>query len=123
MKKKFLSVIRPVLKKSCIRLAGNGGETIVETLISVLIVAMCLTMLAGGIVSAANVNHNTKVFKTEFDADTAGTGSDGTVVLTHKVNSLDTEKSITPISVKVYATANGYAFYSTDSYDFSHIGE
>ena len=44
------------VKKALKKLRERSGETIVETLVSMLIVVMSFTMLAGAIVAAARVN-------------------------------------------------------------------
>ena len=42
------------------KLKSDKGETLVETLISMLIVVLSVTMLAGSIVTAARINQSAK---------------------------------------------------------------
>ena len=77
-----MKMIRNLVKNGIQKLRERAGETIVETLVSMLIVVMSFTMLAGAIVAAARVNAgaaNQTLYLNE--ADTANITEAGTVVI------------------------------------------
>ena len=51
------------------KIKNNKGETIVETLVSMLIVSLSFIMLSGGIVAAAKVNKAARELNKEFNQD------------------------------------------------------
>ena len=88
------------------KLKSNAGETLVETLFSLLVIGLAMTMLAGAIMAAARVNKGARDFNTAFILDNA-----------EKVSSSVTVKisGKTPISVSVnaYRTQNQYYYYTS----------
>lgn len=91
---------KPMVQK----LAANGGETLVETLISMLIVVLSLTMLAGSIVAAARINQTAKDMHVPLLVHDVST-SNSTAVLTHSDNSM------TNIAVTLYSTKGDVVYY------------
>ena len=89
------------------KLKSNAGETLVETLFSLLVIGLAMTMLAGAIMAAARVNKGARDFNTAFILDNAEKVSSVTVKI--KIS----EK--TPISVNAYQTndQNHYYYYTS----------
>ncbi len=93
--------MRAVIKK----LKKNKGETIAETLVAIIIVALSCTMLAEAIVSAAKVNSRVKneneVLKVNETAGVSG-----------KVSFKDSSNSEKAnLDVTLYKSGNGYYYY------------
>ena len=65
------------------KLKSDKGETLVETLISMLIVVLSVTMLAGSIVTAARINQAAKDMNAPVQLDNAS-GTAAVVQLTHE---------------------------------------
>ena len=86
-----------MLKKLKNKISGHYGETLVETLVGLLIVSLCFVMLAGAIVAAAKANNaiqNTDTAyvydlddlekQTDHDGNSKGkTVADGQIIITH----------------------------------------
>ena len=88
------------------KLKSNAGETLVETLFSLLVIGLAMTMLAGAIMAAARVNKGARDFNTAFILDNAEkVSSSVTVKISEK----------TPISVNAYQTndQNHYYYYTS----------
>ena len=87
------------------KLKSNAGETLVETLFSLLVIGLAMTMLAGAIMAAARVNKGARDFNTAFILDNAKEVSPVTVKISGK----------TPISVNAYQTndQNHYYYYTS----------
>lgn len=89
------------------KIKSKNGETLVETLVATLVVTLSLTMLAGSIVSAANVNASAKKLDTDFKV--ANTSIDGEVTIKHL------DGNSTTVNVDVYQTNDkyNYIYYKT----------
>ena len=89
------------------KLKSKNGETLVETLISMLIVVLSVTMLAGSIVTAARINQTAKEMNVpvRFDSVTPADGKTETVTLTHKNDTPDN------IEVVLYTTKTAVPYY------------
>jgi hypothetical protein len=95
MKKSVIIQIKRIIGK----LSEISGETIVETLVSMLIVVLAFMMLAGAIVAAARVNsatENRTMFVNQADA-TAITGA--TVEITTSTGTI-TRKTVKKYKMK-----------------------
>lgn len=78
---------------------NNHGESLIETLVSLLIIALCILMLQGSIVTAARVNKKTRTNIEPFElADSTSTGKK------IKCNDKDTD-------IVIYKTKGGYYYY------------
>ena len=82
------------------KLKSDKGETLVETLISMLIVVLSVTMLAGSIVTAARINQAAKDMNAPVQLDNVAV-----VKLTH-VGAADSE-----INVTLYKTGGSVPYY------------
>ena len=94
-----------MLKKIKNKITACGGETLVETLAGIVIVALCFVMLAGAIVAAAKANNaiqNTDTAyvydlekQTDHDKNPKNTTkSEGTIKITHAVDSSEEEITV-----------------------------
>ena len=86
------------------KLKANTGETLVETLISMLIVVLSVTMLAGSIVAAARINQSAKDMNAPVQLDNVSDIA-AVVKLTH-VGAADSA-----INVKLYETDGSVPYY------------
>lgn len=98
------------------RLAVETGETLVETLVSVVIVSVAVLMLATAVVTAARVNTAIKAEDTAFNVANASEGVD--VTLTVRPEGSATALTVPQArddgssgGVKGYCTDNGYVYY------------
>ena len=103
------------LTKARVRIAGAAGETLVETLISTLIVSAAILMLATAVVTAARVNTAIEADDTAFNvADAEETG----VTLTVKPDgsaagtTVPQAEGASDSGVRGYSTDNGYVYYT-----------
>ena len=87
------------------KLAGNRGETLIESLTSILIAALVFAFLSGAAVTAARINDGTKSIDTSFHYSGEG-GDDVKVRLTGK--RLEAEGQI-----ELYEN-NGYYYYTAE---------
>ncbi len=85
------------------KLLNNKGESIIEVLVSLLIVALCILMLQGSIVTAAKINKQTKDDIESFVLDDSNFFFNK-VTITRNGSSSD-------IEVKGYKTNGGYYYY------------
>ncbi len=85
------------------KLLNNKGESIIEVLVSLLIVALCILMLQGSIVTAAKINKQTKDDIESFVLDDSNFVFNK-VTITRNGSSSD-------IEVKGYKTNGGYYYY------------
>ena len=86
------------------KLKSDKGETLVETLISMLIVVLSVTMLAGSIVTAARINQSAKDMNAPVQLDNVSDKA-AVVKLTH-VGAADSE-----INVTLYNTGGSVPYY------------
>ena len=86
------------------KLKANKGETLVETLISMLIVVLSVTMLAGSIVAAARINQSAKDMNAPVQLDNVSDIA-AVVKLTH-VGAADSA-----INVTLYETDGSVPYY------------
>ncbi|MBQ3205908.1 MAG: hypothetical protein IJB37_05100 [Peptococcaceae bacterium] len=91
------------------KLKSDKGETLVETLISMLIVVLSVTMLAGSIVTAARINQAAKDMNAPVQLDDAS-GTAAVVQLTHE-GAADSVINVTSINVTLYETAGSVPYY------------
>ncbi len=87
---------------------ANAGESIAETLVAVLIMALCFLMLATAVMAAARMNNAIKNKDVAFD--TASAGSDEVIDDAYAVNITIGDKTGS-VSAALHKTANGYYYY------------
>ena len=81
------------------KILNNHGESLIEVLVSLLIVALCILMLQGSIITAAKVNKkNNEHIEPFLTAESEDTG---------KNVMIDGNDS----GVKIYKTKGGYYYY------------
>lgn len=83
----------------------EAGETIVETLVAILIVTLSMVFLANAVVSASRVNAAIDSEDTSFDTASSEEVESGPVTLTVQGSDPNKPTSQT-VSVKVYKTEN-----------------
>lgn len=114
---KILDRAFQLARKMRSHLAVETGETLVETLVSVIIVSVVVLMLATAVVTAARVNTAIKAEDTAFNVKNAS--SEGVnVTLTVKPKGSATAETVPQAGddgssggVKGYCTDNGYVYY------------
>ena len=85
------------------KLRSSTGETLVEVLVSIIILALCFVMLQTSIVTSAKINARSKENVKTVHLEDAGE-TDGKVIILEGRNQKDTGK-------KVYKTESGYYYY------------
>ena len=93
--------------------AANNGETLVETLVSVLIVSAVFLMLSTAIVTAANINARAKGIDSAFNDEKAEPAVNQSQYAL-EVKSVGTDPAIDADKYTVY-TENGYVYYKYKS--------
>lgn len=92
------------------RLAGTGGESLVETLVATLIMALVMLMLCTAIVSAAKINATVKASDARFDQTEGASPVEMTVTVTPKTPEVSGGLLSTGSGINAYEN-NGYYFY------------
>ena len=87
------------------KLKSDKGETLVETLLSMLIVVLSVTMLAGSIVAAARINQSAKDMNAPVQLDNVSADTAAVVQLTHE-GAANSE-----IDVVLYKTDGSVPYY------------
>ena len=97
---------------------SKAGESIAETLISMLIVAVTCTFLAGAVVSAARVNTRLEGQDVTFHADSSTTVTDYTITVFSGLNELKKpDDTVYRPEINLYQTENGYYYYEVETID------
>lgn len=91
------------------KLSSNKGETLVETLVSVLIIAAVMLMLCTAIVSASKINASARSINVSYDASSA-TDVEVTVVVEHGSQKDTYTSSSMPLKITGH-TQNGFVSY------------
>lgn len=85
------------------KLKKNSGETIVETLISVLVVAIAIVMISNAVITAGKINDVAKSEIVPFIEDTTGQSCSVTVKRS--------ETNTSSMNMTCYETSGGYYYY------------
>lgn len=93
------------------KIKSKSGESIAETLVTMIILSLAVLMLAGAVVTSARVNKQADNTDTAFSVKDGVTKTSGTVTITD--GSQDGTDSTTTISVEFYTTSNEYQYYDT----------
>lgn len=90
------------------KINSTSGETIAETLVTMIILSLAVLMLAGAVVTSARVNKKADNTDTSFSTESE-------IVTLDKVTITDGSKAGTAaeisISVNFHETENGYKYY------------
>lgn len=89
------------------KLRSNAGESIVETLVTMIILSLAVVMLSGAIVTSAKVNKKADNTETTFTT-TNQTVESGTMTITDGNGNLTGSVSL---GVNVYKTEHDYIYY------------
>ena len=92
-------------KKTQKMLHSTSGETIAETLVTMIVLSLSVLMLAGAVVSSAKVTSKAENTETAFTAATES-GTAGTMTIT---GGAATDSAT--LGVTVYKTENDYIYY------------
>ncbi|MDO4197865.1 MAG: hypothetical protein Q4D13_02595 [Erysipelotrichaceae bacterium] len=96
------------------KIRDKRGETLTETLVSLLVICIAIAILSGAIVSAAKINRSSFDIVTEAEySGTEITGTDGStfaVTLTYTDSNGRTQQKNFG-NVKGYETADGFYYY------------
>ena len=94
------------------KIHSKSGETIAETLVTMVVLSLAVLMLTGAVVSAAKVNQKADNTQTAFIADQDTGSSDRTIIITQNGNETDAEtgREIS-ITVNWHETENKYYYY------------
>lgn len=93
---------------------NNAGETIVETLVTMMILSLAVLMLAGAIVTSARINAQADNTETAFktsEMTEVEMQAEITEIKSGTGEALQEKKVTVPI--KLYHTKNGYVYYET----------
>ena len=95
------------------KLGSKKGESLAETMVAMLLVAMSLTILAGGIVTAARINGSTGKNSEEAVVVNDETGGDINVVISvvRGEGEHATKDPVSSIPIKLHQTEKGFFYY------------
>ena len=105
MRKKTI-VSRIMNNSAATKLSSNSGESIVETLVTMIILSLAVVMLSGAVVTSARVNQRAE------NADTAFINSQNQPV-SHMISILKGTGEGANLNVNLYQTENGYIYYES----------
>ena len=88
---------------------NKSGETIAETLVTMIILSLAVLMLAGAVVTSARVNKKADNTDTAFSTDGAS-ASTKNIIITDK-SETGTDNTITVTTGNFYTTKNKYKYY------------
>lgn len=92
------------------KILNNHGESLIEVLVSLLIVALCILMLQGSIVTAAKINNKTKSHIEPFLKNGTKVGDELDITLTdNNGNIIDGISG--KVSAEIYQSEGGYYYY------------
>ena len=92
------------------KILNNHGESLIEVLVSLLIVALCILMLQGSIVTAAKINNKTKSHIEPFLKDGTIVGNNLDITLTENNGNIIGGIS-GKVSAKIFKSEGGYYYY------------
>ena len=92
------------------KILNNHGESFIEVLVSLLIVALCILMLQGSIVTAAKINNKTKSHIEPFLKNGTRVGDKLDITLTDNNGNIIGEIS-GKASVEIFKSEGGYYYY------------
>mgnify|MGYP004671186591 FL=1 len=92
------------------KILNNHGESLIEVLVSLLIVALCILMLQGSIVTAAKINNKTKSHIEPFLKNGTRVGDKLDITLTDNNGNIIGELS-GKVSAEIFKSEGGYYFY------------
>ena len=92
------------------KILNNHGESLIEVLVSLLIVALCILMLQGSIVNSAKINNKTKSHIEPFLKNGTRVGDKLDITLTDNNGNIIGEIS-GKASVEIFKSEGGYYYY------------
>ena len=115
----FREMSRKINRRISGKLKNRSGESIAESLVGILIVALAMVALTTAIVVSARINKQAKDLKTDFTlsgSESAGYPASGTASITTKPvdGSAETTKEIA-ITIHKTGDDNAYTYYEDAS--------
>lgn len=103
------------------KLKGQSGETIIETLVSMLIAVICISMLAASMLAAARINEKVR---RKLTAELSFRYSDPAVQQTGAVQLAFTDASTESkqVDITLYKSKNDYYWYRAERGRASRTG-
>ena len=92
------------------KILNNHGESLIEVLVSLLIVALCILMLQGSIVTAAKINNKTKSHIEPFLKEGTKVGDKLDITLTDNNGNIIGEIS-GKVSAEIFKSEGGDYYY------------
>ena len=92
------------------KILNNHGESLIEVLVSLLIVALCILMLQGSIVTAAKINNKTKSHIEPFKTDGNEVGNELEITLTDNNGNI-IDGIFGKVNTNIYQSEGGYYYY------------
>ena len=106
-KQKFISKIITFFQS---KIRSTSGETIAETLVTMIILSLAVLMLAGAVVTSARVNKKADNTDTAFTAATTPSATKNVVITYKPKTGTETQKQI-EVPTSFYETENDYQYY------------
>lgn len=101
-------------KKAKVLWKSSAGETIVETLVTMMILSLAVLMLAGAIVTSARIHAQAENTETAFStADMSEMELQAEIVEIKSGAEGNSQEVKAIVPVKLYQTQNGYVYYET----------
>ena len=100
------------------KLLCHSGETLIETLFSVAMIAVIFLFLTGAVTAAARVNNSIKNSDSEFRIASGGnvTPTPAQAIITYSDGSLPSGNGTMTVNVNIYPSeTNDYYYYRIDS--------
>ena len=97
-----------IRQRAKVRLKDASGETIVETLVTMIILSLAVIMLSGAVVTSARVNAKADNADTAFHVDESQLTQESVVMI---ITDGSGEANAAKLDVKVYKTENDYIYY------------
>ena len=91
------------------KICSTAGETIAETLVTMIVLSLAVLMLAGAVVTSAKVNKKAENTDTAFKA--ADTSLIKNVVITYKTKGGTGAETRIEVPTNYYETENDYRYY------------
>lgn len=92
------------------KILNNHGESLIEVLVSLLIVALCILMLQGSIVTAAKINNKTKSHIEPFLKNGTIVGNNLDITLTENNGNIIGGIS-GKVRAEIFKSERGYYYY------------
>ena len=99
------------------KLLCHSGETLIETLFSVAMIAVIFLFLTGAVTAAARVNNSIKNSDSEFRIPSSGNGTPTPTPVAAQADITDSDGNrLETVDIEIYSSeTNDYYYYRIDS--------